>query len=635
MNMERIRKIYIWFLPVVVGFALLLSYIPSVGNIAGFPPAFYAMLMGGGIIAYRALLAILDTRTITAGTLVVITMAGCAYLGFYIAAALVALMMLIGELLEEITLYRTRQSFDELLAMVPDEATVWRNHSWERVPTDMLTEGDRVLVKAGERIPADGVVEAGTASVNESALTGEPMPQDKYIGSTVFQGTINEFGSMEFTVQKTGDHTTMGKIITSVLEAQETKGSMQRLADRFAVYFTPLILGIASLAWLITGDLIRTMTVLVIACPCALVLATPTAVVASVGNVAKRGVLVKGGRAMEALSKVTIVCFDKTGTLTEGKPKLKKIVPFGNYTEAELLRYAEGAERYSEHPIGHAILESARANGFVCAEEPLDFTQEIGVGVRAKIEDKLVWVGNERLLKHIDGISEEAKLFLQEHRSGTALLVIAEGAAIGGLVVGDTVREGAVKALEDIRRLGVSKVVLLTGDSHGAAAELQRDLKMDEVHARLLPNDKLAVIKRYQREGHTVSMVGEGINDAPALMAADVGIAMGAAGTDLAIQSSQVALMGDRLEKLPEVMQISRRTMFIVRQNIWIFAVAFNVVGILLAAAGFIDPVVGAAIHNVASLFVVINSARLIRYGPKNNPLNKGKTLLGNRTNYV
>lgn len=616
MNTVQLRNAYIWFLPLAVGLALLVSYIPMLDEVAGFPPAFYAMLLGGGVIAYRALLAVLDTHRLTAGTLVVITMAGCAYLGFYKAAALVALMMLVGELLEEITLYRTRQSFEELLALVPEEASVWRDGSWIRVSTSELAPGDRVLVRPGERIPADGTVTRGTASISEAALTGEPMPQDKAAGSQVYQGTVAEFGSIEMTVAKTGEETTMGRIIASVLDAQETKGPMQRLADRIAGYFTPIILGTAAVTWLFTDDLVRTMTVLVIACPCALVLATPTAVVASVGNVAKRGVLVKGGRAMEALSRVNLVCFDKTGTLTEGKPVLKQIKSFGSLTEAELLCCVEGAERYSEHPIGLAIREYAAERELRFAEEPSDFKQEVGMGVSAIVSGKRVRVGNERLLEQWAGSAadaEAAEQFLAQHQHETAPLIIVEEELAGGLIIGDQVRDEADQALARIRRLGISRIVLLTGDSEGAAASLQRELKLDDIHARLLPHDKLAVIRRYQREGYVVAMVGEGINDAPALAAADVGIAMGAAGTDLAIQSSQVALMGDRLERLPEVMQISRLTMFIVRQNIWIFAVAFNVIGILLAASGWIDPVMGAAIHNVASLFVVMNSARLIR----------------------
>lgn len=616
MNTVQLRNAYIWFLPLAVGLALLVSYIPMLDEVAGFPPAFYAMLLGGGVIAYRALLAVLDTHRLTAGTLVVITMAGCAYLGFYKAAALVALMMLVGELLEEITLYRTRQSFEELLALVPEEASVWRDGSWIRMHTSELAPGDRVLVRPGERIPADGTVTRGAASISEAALTGEPMPQDKAAGSQVYQGTVAEFGSIEMTVAKTGEETTMGRIIASVLDAQETKGPMQRLADRIAGYFTPIILGTAAVTWLFTDDLVRTMTVLVIACPCALVLATPTAVVASVGNVAKRGVLVKGGRAMEALSRVNLVCFDKTGTLTEGKPVLKQIKSFGSLTEAELLCCVEGAERYSEHPIGLAIREYAAERELRFAEEPSDFKQEVGMGVSAIVSGKRVRVGNERLVEQWAGSAADAEAavqFLAQHQHETALLIIVEEELAGGLIIGDQVRDEADQALARIRRLGISQIVLLTGDSEGAAASLQRELKLDDVHARLLPHDKLAVIRRYQREGYVVAMVGEGINDAPALAAANVGIAMGAAGTDLAIQSSQVALMGDRLERLPEVMQISRLTMFIVRQNIWIFAVAFNVIGILLAASGWIDPVMGAAIHNVASLFVVMNSARLIR----------------------
>ncbi len=623
--MSFVKRMWIWLLPLVMIVGLLLSLLPGSDHWFIFPVAFYVMLLGGGIIAYRSLLAILEQRRITAGVLVVISIVGCAYLGFYKAAALVALMMFLGEWLEERTLAKTRQSFRELMELVPEKSVAWRNGQWEEISTNDVRVGDRLLVKPGQGIPADGVVVKGTAAVNEAALTGESMPVDKSTGDPVWQGTMNQFGSLEFLVEKAGSATTMGKIIEAVYHAQETKGSTQRLADRFAQYFTPLILAIAGGTWYLTDDLIRTMTVLVIACPCALVLATPTAIVASVGNVAKRGVLVKGGKAIEALSQVTVVCLDKTGTLTYGKPRLVHATAFKGREISDVLYYASAAESHSEHPIAVSIREYTEQEGIHSAFQIEDFQQVIGTGVQAKVNGKLVQVGNGRL-----GFEDvEAHLFLkeQEGMGHTALLVFVDGDCIGGIALGDQVRAEAARATGSLRALGISKVVMLTGDHPTAAHFTGEQISVDEVHAGLLPQEKLALIQSYQRSGHVVAMVGDGINDAPALIAADVGIAMGAAGTDLAIESSEIALMGDKLTLLPEIIEISRRTMFIVRQNILYFAVLFNLVGIGLAMTGLISPVVGAIIHNAASLFVVANSARLLHYGGQEKEKLMSKTM--------
>ncbi|CAG7622588.1 heavy metal translocating P-type ATPase [Paenibacillus allorhizosphaerae] len=621
--METIKKIWIWFLPSFMLATILLSAIPGQEDWLGFTIAFIPMLLGGGIIAYKSLLAILETRTITAGIMVVITIVGCAYLGFYQAAALVALMMFIGEFLEEITLAKTRKAVQQLMDFVPDTATVWRNEAWQTIDADDIRTGEVVWVRAGERIPVDGKVVKGEGAVNQSALTGESLPVDKQPGDAVLMGTINEYGSLHIETEKIGSGTVMGKVIEIVYEAEERKGPTQKIADQFAKYFTPLILVVATVAWLATSDIVRTMTILVIACPCALVLATPTAAVASIGNLAKRGVLIKGGKMIEALSKVDVVCVDKTGTITSGQPKVVEFAVFGDQAESDVLQWAAAVEQHSEHPLARAIVDYAKENGGFEPKETDSFTSMPGAGVHAVISGTDVWIGNEKVVSAIAGLnadaSDAARRFISEQQQfgRTALVVIVGHECAGGFAIADTVRPEASFAVSGLRQEGIRRIVMLTGDNEAAAQAVARQAGIDEVRSALLPADKLEYIRELQKAGHVVAMVGDGVNDAPALMLADVGISMAGRGTDIAIESSGVALMGDQLQLLPEVLKISRRAMQLIRQNIWGFAVGFNVVGIALAVLGLISPVMGAIIHNIASLFVVMNSARMITYRRK------------------
>ncbi|CAG7604218.1 putative cadmium-transporting ATPase [Paenibacillus solanacearum] len=621
--METMKRIWIWFLPSFMLATILLSTIPGQESWLGFTIAFIPMLLGGGIIAYKSLLAILETRTITAGIMVVITIVGCAYLGFYQAAALVALMMFIGEFLEEITLAKTRKAVQQLMDYVPDTATVWRNEAWQTVDADELRAGEVVWVRAGERIPVDGRVVKGEGAVNQSALTGESLPVDKQPGDGVLMGTINEYGSLHIETEKVGSGTVMGKVIDIVYEAEERKGPTQKVADRFAKYFTPLILAVAAVAWFVTNDIVRTMTILVIACPCALVLATPTAAVASIGNLAKRGVLIKGGKMIEALSKVDVICLDKTGTITSGQPKVVEFAVFGNHSEADVLQWAAAVERHSEHPLARAIVDYAQERGTLDGKETDAFTALPGAGVHAVLSGNEIWIGNERVVSSSAGLganaADTARRFISEQQQlgRTALVIIVGSECAGGIAIADTVRPEAQFTVAGLKQEGIRRVVMLTGDNEAAAQAVARQAGIEEVRSALLPADKLEYIRELQKAGHVVAMVGDGVNDAPALMLADVGIAMAGRGTDIAIESAGVALMGDQLQLLPEVLRISRRAMQLIQQNIWGFAVGFNVIGIALAMLGLISPVMGAIIHNIASLFVVMNSARMITYRRK------------------
>ena len=597
---------------------IVASLIPSLKDaLAPRDPAMLPMLIGGAVITYRTIVATIENRRLTAGSLVVLALIGTASVGEYIAGAVVAFMMIGGEWLEDLTLEKTRNAVRALVKLAPDEATVWEDGEWRLRPVSAIEVGDRVLIRPGDSGPVDGTIVEGAAVLNESTLTGESMPVEKAVGDTVFAGTVNTSGAIEATADKLGADTTLGTIIRVVHEAQERKGSTQRAADRFATYFTPAILLICVGVWFATGDLMRVMAVLVIACPCALVLATPTAVVAAVGNAAKRGALIKGGAILEQLGRVSAVCFDKTGTLTQGRVEVVDATAFGDDDVESVLRLAAAAESRSEHPLARAIMQAAGSARLDSA----DFEQEFGVGIRARVEGRDVWVGNRRLLDHVAIVSghDTADRYLaeQERKGRTALVVVSDGECVGGIAAADALRPDSSDAVEALRSAGVGRVAMLTGDHATTAGAIAAQVGIDDVRAGLLPTEKLGVVERMKADGQIVAMVGDGVNDAPALVAADVGVAMGAAGTDVAIESAGMALMGEDLRLLADMFILGRRTLRIIQQNIWVFAVGVNIAGIAFASAGVLSPVMAAVVHNIASVFVVLNSARLLAFRPR------------------
>jgi len=602
--------------------AILVSMVPSLSEALGFDAAALPMLFGGGVILYQTLNTTLESRRFGAGWLVVIALVGSAFIGEFLAGAIVAFMMLSGEFLEDITIERTRHSVRELVRLVPETATVQRDGAWVTVPLGAIQVGDRTLIRDGERIPVDGRIVAGRSSINESSLTGESLPVDKDVGDPVYSGTLNEGGAIEVVAEKVGADTTLGRILRVVREAQAHKGTTQRVADRFAVWFAPIVLAISVSVWLFTGELERSMTVLVVACPCALVLATPTAVVAAVGNAARRGALIKGGAALELLGRIDAVCFDKTGTLTKGEPEVVALEPFGSWTVDELLRTAAAVEMRSTHPIARAIVAAYYRRLADLSEggesDPVEEAENVpGVGVRAVMGGATVWVGNRRLLEQFPEAPEELASLMDEHESkGRTALFVARGREIIGVIaVADAPRDVADEVVRALRDLGIRRVLLLTGDHERTARAIAEHTGVSETRSGLFPTEKSDVIAQLRCEGYTVAMVGDGVNDAPALAQADVGIAMGAIGTDVAIETASVALLGDDLALLPHVVALGRRTLAIIRQNIWVFAVGMNLVGIVLASTGVLHPVGAAVVHNIASLFVVGNSARLIGFG--------------------
>lgn len=581
------------------------------------------MITGGGFITWNTLNVVIKKKKITAGVLVVLALIGSAYVGEYLAGAIVAFMMIGGEFLEELTLDKTRNAVRELIKLVPDTARIKANSIDKVIPISQVDINDITVVKPGERIPVDGKILKGQAAVNEASLTGESMPVDKTVGDNVFAGTLNENGVLEILTAKLGMDTMLGKIISVVLEAQDNKGDSQRLADKFASFFTPVILGIVVIVWFFFAGLplderlLRIMTILVIACPCALVLATPTAVVATVGNAAKHGALIKGGGALENTSNITTVCFDKTGTITKGKPEVVDIITFDGSSVQDLLNYAAIAEKNSGHPLGDAILKKAGRESIGQIADSEDFKLNFGKGVEVVYKGDKIEIANAGYFGEAEeDAGEKITEYIsdQEKKGNTSLLVIKNDRIIGGIAIADTVRDEAKEIITELKELGIKRIIMLTGDNEITGLAIAEKVGIMEVKANLLPEDKLTVIKKLKAEGEIVAMIGDGINDAPALMISDVGISMGIVGTDVAVESSDISLMADDLKLIPQLLRASKVTMRIVKQNIMVFAVFVNVIGIWLSTIGFLTPVMAALVHNLSSVFVVANSARLLKY---------------------
>ncbi|GEM_PF-63427 len=493
-----------------------------------------------------------------------------------------------------------------------DELNV-HEHEW-LVPVEEIRLDDVVIVRPGERIPVDGRILRGSSSIDESPITGESVPVDKGVGDEVYAGTINLYGAIEIAVERIGPDTRLEQIIHLVERAEEAKAPSERLADRYASYFVPIVLAIGGITWLVTGELLRAVAVLVVACPCALVLATPAAIAAGIGGLVRRGVLVKGGSVLETIGRVRCVVFDKTGTLTLARLKIADIVPAPGWNRANLLELAAAVEQNSEHAIARLIWQQAQTEGLV---PPLVEAFQVfpGLGAEAQIGSDWIRVGNFRFIEQ-HGAQIGPELLQEAERlrgAGTTVVFVAHnGQVIGAIAVRDTLRPETAEAVDQLRRLGVSRLVILTGDHAAPAAAVARRLGIEEVHSGLLPEEKVEQIHRLRQEASPVVMVGDGINDAPALVAADVGVAMAEIGTAVAINSAGLVLIGDDLRKLPQAIEKGRKVLRVIWQNIIGFALIFNVLAIAAAGLGWLSPVLAAVVHQGSSLAVVLNSLRLL-----------------------
>jgi len=613
-------------------------------------PAWIPLVVCGLPVLKEAVLALALERRIRAALLIATAMVACVAIGQLFAAGEVAFIMALGEKLEAWTVGRAKKGLRQLVSLVPPVARRVvtcpkcraRGEFFREVPVAEIAVGDGVMVKPGETIPVDGVVTEGATTVDESVMTGESLPVDKAVGDAVYSGTVNRFGAITLTVTKAGADSSLQKLIRLVREAESKKAPMQRIADRWAAILVPCSMTIAILTflgcWFVLGDvhasLIRGVTILVVFCPCALVLATPTSIMAAIGQATKFGVIVKSGEALERMGAVETVCFDKTGTLTEGRLSVVYA------TSARVLALAAAVEAKSEHPVAKAICGSHKPEGLVTqdggaanheglvtqdgvaanreglvtqdAEEVKDFEMKPGRGVRGTVGGKRVVCGSEAWLAENgatvdDAFSAEARRLRGE---GKAVVLVAEaGACIGLVALADTVRASAAAALADLRRAGVA-TCLLTGDHRTTAAQVARSLGMDDVRAELLPAEKAAVIDNLQRGGAHVCMVGDGVNDAVALTTAHVGVAMGGAGSDIAVEAADIALVGDDLTKIAYLKRLSSACVRLIKLNIAI-SMTINACAIALSVLGVLGPVSGALVHNFGSVLVVLNGALL------------------------
>jgi Zn2+/Cd2+-exporting ATPase len=570
-----------------------------------------AALVGSVYIWWSAIQGIRE-RDFTADIPVSFATAAALIIGQYSAAAVVAVLLLLGGMLEEFVSARAGNALDSLARLLPDRVTVRRDGADRVVPLEEVQSDDLVLIRSGDRIPVDGTVSLGTASVNQAAITGESLPVEKQVGDLVYAGTLNEVGALEVRATRVGAETTLGQIRRMVDEAKAQKAPIERILNRYAKFYTPAAILLGALVWWFSGDILRAITILIVFCPCVMVLATPTALVASIGNAALRGSLVKKGATIEAMAKVNAVAFDKTGTLTFGQPKLTTIQPLGQMTETELLGLAASAEKLSEHPLGRAVVQAAVARE-VAVPDPEEFTVLPGLGVQARIQSGDVVIGRPRLLSE-QGITVDLDLAARARNLAavgrTVILVAHNSQVVGILVLEDTLRPEASQVITRLKKLGI-RTVLVTGDNTVTAERIAGELGISEVHAEVLPAQKVEIVRQLQAEGLNVAFVGDGVNDGPALATANVGVAMGLGGTDVAIETAEIALLSDDLAKLPHLLSLSRQAMRAITQNL-IFSLGVLAIAVGLAIPGILSPVTGALLHELSSIPVIANSARLI-----------------------
>jgi len=572
------------------------------------------VLIGGWPIFVNVVRATLKRKVIS-HTLMTLGVIAALAVGHWVTAAIVVVFMRVGDYVEHYTTESARRAVKELTALAPQTARVDQLGLEVEVPIDKVRIGDTVIVRPGEKIPVDGEVVSGLATVDQAAITGESMPVEVATGSHVFAATIAKLGSLRVKTIRAGADTTFGRVVRLVEEAEANHGDMQRFADQFSAYYLPMVAGIAALTFLLSQNPLSTAAVLVVACSCSIALATPVAMLASIGGSAKRGLLIKGGRYLETLARADVVLVDKTGTLTLGQPQITDVIPLNGLSTSDILALAASAERYSEHPLAEAVRNAARAQN-ITLSDPSNFEAIPGKGVRAEVNDSLVTMGNRRLVPSAGSLPVAQEL---EQKGKTLLFLSRNDELAAILAASDTLRPEVPAALAELRTLDIKRIELLTGDNERTASALAGKLGV-EYRSDLLPENKIEIVKEYQAKGHTVVMIGDGVNDAPALAQANIGMAMGGAGTDIAIEAAHITLMREDWALVPEVIRVARRTMRIIKMNL-AFTAFYNVVGLTLAAFGFLPPVLAAAAQSLPDLGILVNSARLLQQGKvKQNP---------------
>lgn len=599
---------------VLSGISLLFSFLKI--NPPFFDIAWIAILLCGVPILWEAAQGLFTRFDIKADVLVSLALIASVVIGEIFAAGEIAFIMQIGSLLEELTVKKARAGIEKLVHLTPRTARLLCPDGEKIVPAKQVRVGDRLRVLPGESIPVDGIIRSGHTSVNQAVMTGESLPVDKEAGDSVSSGTVNQFGAFEMEAVKVGEDSSIQRMIRLVQSADAGKAKIVGLADRWATWIVVIALSSAALTWLFTHELIRAVTILVVFCPCALVLATPTAIMAAIGNATRHGFLVREGDALERLAAVSRVTFDKTGTLTYGTPKVAAVESFlPGFSEKRLYALAASAELLSEHPLGKAIVSCFTQSSGSRPEKPQDFRLLPGQGVSASVGGVRILAGNRKLLEEQNAALSSACAARAEaylSRGCTVIFLAADGQAAGFLALSDTLRPDAPDMISRLKEADITPV-LLTGDHESAARSIAEQVSIGEVHAGCLPEDKLAVIGQYQDNGGMVCMIGDGINDAPALRKAHVGIAMGGVGSDIAVDAADIALVNDDIRELPHLLFLSRRMMLTIKCNLT-FSMALNFLAIVLAITGILNPVVGALVHNAGSVLVIISSSLLLKW---------------------
>ncbi len=568
-------------------------------------PAWGTVIISGIPMLLLAMTRLIREKWISSALLIAIAMVASLLIGEVFAAGEVAWIMALGALLEDWTVERAKKGLKNLIDLTPQTA---RLTNGDVIPASEVKLGDNIRILPGENIPVDGEIIKGTSSIDQSVMTGESLPIDKTLGDEVFCGTTNMFGAIDIKATSLAEDSSLQKLIDLVKAADEKKAPTQRIADKWATWLVPVALIIAIVAWLVTGNIERGVTVLVVFCPCALILATPTAIMAAIGQATKHGVLIKSGEALEKLGALNTLVFDKTGTLTYGNLVVSDVVNYG-ISEEELLSITASCESFSEHPLAKAIVNKAK-NDNVSISDVNNFKMYPGLGVSCEVNSDKIYAGNLKFINEnsIDGdISEDLDKFKNE---GKATVIVAQNNKIAGIIaLSDMVREDAhqmINALHDIK----TKTVLLTGDNTQAANYFASKVGIGEVHGNLLPEEKLDWIEKFQENGDNVCMVGDGVNDAPALKTANVSVAMGSMGSDVAIEAADIALLGDEISKIPYLKNLSNSTLFTIKANI-VISMAINAAAIICSVLGLLNPVTGAIVHNAGSCLVVLNAALL------------------------
>lgn len=596
----------------------LISLIISFFNIVDLKidVAWIAIILCGIPIVKGAIEGLITEFDIKADVLVAIALTASVLIGQIFAAGEVAFIMTLGALLEERTVAKARAGIEKLVHLTPRTARVVNNGTESIVPAENVHVGDILRVLAGETIAVDGSIVSGQTSIDQSVMTGESMPVDKGIGDEVFSGTVNQFGAFDMKATKVGEDSSLQRMIKLVESADASKAKIVGMADRWATWIVVIALVSAVGTWFVTGEIIRAVTILVVFCPCSLVLATPTAIMAGIGNATNYGILIREGDALERLAKVTKIAFDKTGTLTYGKPAVVAVKSFkADINSDKLLSLTASAELRSEHPLGKAIVVHSRNTLNTPLEEPKEFTMIAGRGVKAKIENDVIWAGNlELLVENSIALSKELLDEASTYKNDgcTIIYVAMNGEECGFVALSDTVRNDSKEMIKSLSSLNIESV-LLTGDNPQAASNIAKSVGIANVHSQCLPEDKLSAIEEYQNKSDMVCMVGDGVNDAPALKKAYVGIAMGGIGSDIAVDAADIALVSDDIKSIPHLLSLSKKTMTTIKWNLSL-SMLLNFVAIILAMTGILNPILGALVHNVGSVAVIINSAVLLKY---------------------